>query len=217
MGNKVSTPFQIKAKLGMHGVADVDVVTALTAAHKGVLNNSAYATPPIDLVSFKAGIDKFSALIVDAEDGGKRAISAKNKQRVAVITMYTQLGHYVEAACSNDMATFVTSGFTAAAKPKKTAPVPLTEAAFRSIDRGPNSGDVVVKAEDQKDALVFEVQYALQGAGGTLGPWTKVTITRPRHVTLSGLTMAGIYQFQIRALGLLGYTDWMDTKTFVVA
>jgi hypothetical protein len=24
--------------------------------------------------------------------------------------------------------------------------------------------------------------------------------------------MAGIYQFQIRALGLLGYTDWMDTR-----
>jgi hypothetical protein len=32
-----------------------------------------------------------------------------------------------------------------------------------------------------------------------------------------GLTLAGIYQFQIRALGLLGYTDWMDPKTFVVA
>jgi hypothetical protein len=29
--------------------------------------------------------------------------------------------------------------------------------------------------------------------------------------------LAGIYQFQIRALGVLGYTDWMDTKTFVVA
>jgi len=27
----------------------------------------------------------------------------------------------------------------------------------------------------------------------------------------------GIYQFQIRALGVLGYTDWMDPKTFVVA
>jgi hypothetical protein len=29
--------------------------------------------------------------------------------------------------------------------------------------------------------------------------------------------MAGIYHFQIRALGKLGYTDWTDTKTFVVA
>ena len=39
-----------------------------------------------------------------------------------------------------------------------------------------------------------------------LGPWTIVTVTK--KVTISGLTLAGIYQFQIRALGVLGYTDW---------
>ena len=217
MGKNVSTPSQIKAKLGMHGVADMDVVTALTAAYNGVLNNSAYPTPPIDLVSFKTGIDKFSALTVDAKDGGKKAISAKDKQRVAVIKMYTQLGRYVESACNDDMATFITSGFTAAARNTKAAPVPLTEAAFSSIDRGRNSGDVVVKPLHQKGVLAFDVRYALQGAGGPLGPWTTVTITKPRTVTISGLTMAGIYQFQIRALGLRGYTDWMDTKIFVVA
>jgi len=53
--------------------------------------------------------------------------------------------------------------------------------------------------------------------GGTLGPWTTVTITGPKKLTISGLTLAGIYQFQIRALGKLGYTDWLDTKTFVCA
>jgi hypothetical protein len=95
--------------------------------------------------------------------------------------------------------------------------VPLTEAAFSSIDRGANSGDVVVLPEKQKGAVAFDVRYALQGAGGTLGPWTTVTTTKAKKLTLSGLTMAGIYQFQIRALGVLGYTDWMDTKTFVVA
>jgi hypothetical protein len=31
------------------------------------------------------------------------------------------------------------------------------------------------------------------------------------------MATAGVCQFQIRALGVLGYTDWMDTKTFVVA
>jgi hypothetical protein len=217
MTNKVSTPFHIKAKLGMHDVADMDVVKALTAAYEGVLNNSAYSTPPFDLVSYKAGIDKFSALIIDAEDGGKKAISAKNKQRVVFIRMYTQLGHYVEAACNDDLATFNTSGFTQAAKPVKTPPVPLTEAAFSWIDRGPNSGDVVVQPEKQTGAVAFDVRYALVGTGGALGPWTTVTIVKPKKVTFSGLTMAGIYQFQIRALGVLGYTDWMGTKTFVVA
>ena len=66
-------------------------------------------------------------------------------------------------------------------------------------------------------AVAFDVRYALQGAAGMLGPWTIVTVTKPRKLTISGLTLAGIYQFQIRALCVLGYTDWMDTKTFVVA
>ena len=93
-------------------------------------------------------------------------------------------------------------------------PQRLTEAKFSSIDRGPNSGEAVVKPVNQTGAIAFDVRYALEGAGGVLGSWTTVTITRPKKVTISGLTLAGIYHFQIRALGVLGYTDWMDTKTF---
>ena len=212
-----STPNQIKVKVGLHRVSDTDTVKALMTAYEGLLNNPKYPTPPVDLATYKAGIDQFSALIIDAEDGGKKAISAKHKQRIAVIKMYTQLGHYVEAACNDDLATFTTSGFTHAAVRAKTAPQPLTEAKFSSIDRGPNSGDVVVLPENQTGAVAFDVRYALQGAGGVLGPWTIVTVVKPRKVTISGLTLAGIYQFQIRALGELGYTDWMDPKTFVVA
>jgi hypothetical protein len=212
-----STPNQIKAKLGLHGVSDTDTAKALMAAYNGVLNNPAYPNPPVALATFKAGIDQYGALIVDAEDGGKRARTALNKQRVEVIKMYTLLGHYVETACNDDLATFTTSGFTQAGTKRRTVPAPLTEAKFSSIDRGPNSGDAVVKPENQTGAIAFDVRYALEGAGGVLGSWTIVTITRPRKVTISGLTLAGIYHFQIRALGVLGYTDWMDPKTFVIA
>jgi hypothetical protein len=212
-----STPNQIKAKLGLHEVSDTDAVKALMMAYEGLLNNPKFPTPPVDLPTYKAGIDLFSTLIVDAEDGGKKAITAKDKQRVVVIKMYTLLGHYVENACNDDLATFTTSGFTQAAPKVKSAPQPLTEAKFSWIDRGPNSGDVVVLPEKQTGAIAFDVRYALEGAGGVLGPWTTITVTKPRKVTISGLTPAGIYQFQIRALGVLGYSDWMDTKTFIVA
>ena len=217
MTNANSTPTKIKAKLGLHKVSDTETVKALMTAYQGLLNNPKFSNPPVDLAAFRSGIDLFSALIIDAEDGGKKAISAKDKQRVVVIKMYTQLGHYVEAACNDDLATFNTSGFTQVAARVKTAPVPLTEAKFSWIDRGPNSGDVVVLPEAQTGAVAFDVRYALQGVGGVLGPWTIVTVVKPRKVTISGLTLAGIYQFQIRALGELGYTDWMDPKTFVVA
>ena len=130
MAKTKSTPNQIKAKLGLHGVSDTDTVKALMTAYEGLLNNPKYPTPPVDLATYKAGIDQYSALIIDAEDGGKKAKSAMDKQRGVVIKMYTQLGHYVEAACNDDLATFATSGFTQQVK-TKTAAAPLTGA--RSI------------------------------------------------------------------------------------
>src|SRR5205823_9274927 len=87
--------------------------------------------------------------------------------------------YYVEIACNDDLAAFNTSGFTQVAKRVKTAPVPLTDAKFSSIDRGPNSGDVVVQPGKQSGAIVFDVRYALVGAGGVLGPWTTLVITKP--------------------------------------
>jgi hypothetical protein len=44
-----------------------------------------------------------------------------------------------------------------------------------------------------------------------------MTLTSPKKVTISGLTPAGTYQFQVRALGKLGYTDWSPSMTFISA
>ena len=211
-----STPIKIKAKIGFHAVPDMELLKALIVAHDGLFNNSAFPNPPVDLVTFKTGIDTFSTLIIDAEDGGKKSISAKNKQRPIVIKMYTQLAHYVEAACNDDLAVFNTSGFAPVVK-TTTAPQPLGPATINSIDRGANSGQVVVKVTTQTAAVAYDLRYALEANGGELGPWTMLTLTSPKKATLSGLTPAGTYQFQIRALGKLGYTDWSESMTFICA
>src|SRR5436309_9131209 len=135
---------KIKATLGFHRVSDSDVLKAGNTAYNGLFNNPAYPNTPIALPDFRQALDGFSALIVDAEDGGKKAVSAKHKQRAIVIKMYTLLGHYVEAMCNDDLATFSTSGFTAAST-TRTLPQPLAQAKFNSIERGPNSGQTVVK------------------------------------------------------------------------
>src|SRR6516164_11620141 len=152
MSNANSTALKIKAKLGFHGVLDSEVVKALTVAYNGLLHNPAFPNTPVDLAIYKAGIDTLATLVVDAEDGGKKAIKAKDKQRVAMIKMYTQLGHYAESACNDDPAIFSTSGFTAVSTVKAPAK-PLTEAKFSSIDRGNNSGDIVVKPAAQPGVL----------------------------------------------------------------
>jgi hypothetical protein len=207
---------KIKAILGFHGVSDSDVLKAGNTAYERLLNNAAFPNTPVALPVFRQALDSFSALIVDAEDGGKKSISAKDKQRAAVIRMYVQLGHYVEATSNDDLATFNTSGFTAASNTRK-PPQPLAPAKFSSIDRGPNSGQAVVKVEKQPGTIAYDVHYALEGTGGVLGPWTMMTLTSSKKVTISGLTPAGTYQFQIRALGKLGYTDWSPSMTFISA
>ena len=215
MPNTNSTPSKIKAKLGLHGVLDSEVVKTLTVAYNGLLHNPAFPNTPVDLSVYKAGIDTLAALVVDAEDGGTKAIKAKDKQRVVMIKMYTQLGHYAGSACNDDPAIFSTSGFTPASS-VKTKPKPLTEAKFSWIDRGNNGGEAAVKPEGQPGVLTFDVRFALEGAGGVLGPWTVVTIAGPRKTIITGLTVTGIYHFQIRAFGKVGgYTDWMDSKTFI--
>jgi len=210
-----STPSKIKAKLGFHGVLDSEVVKTLTVAYNGLLHNPAFPNTPVDLAIYKAGIDTLAALVVDAEDGGTKAIKAKDKQRVVMIKMYTQLGQYAQSACNDDPAIFSTSGFTPVTN-VKTAAKPLTEAKFNSIDRGNNGGEAAVKPAGQPGVLTFDVRYALEGADRVLGPWTVVTIAGPKKTTITGLTVTGIYHFQIRAFGKVGgYTDWMDSKTFI--
>src|SRR5437660_2473990 len=138
---KNSTVNKIKAKLAFHNVSDADAQQQFLAVLKGLKNNPALTNPPVDMATYEKGVDSFGTLLTDAQDGGRKAISAKDKQRVAVIKMYTMLGHYVEAACNDDHATFNTSGFTPVVR-TKTAPQPLAGSSFQWIDRGPNSGEI---------------------------------------------------------------------------
>src|SRR5437867_11106218 len=141
---KNSTANKIKAKLAFHNVSDADAQQQFNTVLKGLKNNPAFTNLPVDMATYEKGVDSFGMLLTDAQDGGKKAISAKDKQRVAVIKMYTDLGHYAELACNDDLATFNTSGFTVVSKTKN-PPQPLQAATFQWIDRGPNSGEIVVK------------------------------------------------------------------------
>ena len=216
MSIRNSTANKIKAKLGFHDVLDNDALQMFTAVLQGLKNNPAYPNPAVDMATYEKGVESFGMLLTDAQDGGKKAISAKDKQRVAMIKLYTLLGHYVELACNDDLAIFNTSGFIQAVR-TKTAPGPLAGSSFQWIDRGPNSGEIVVKIAALKGAIAYELRYALVANGGVPGPWTTLTLTSPRKVTITGLTPAGTYQFQVHALGKLGFNDWCVPMTFICA
>jgi hypothetical protein len=207
---------KIKPILGVQKVTDPEFLKQLNAVHNGLNGNSVYPNPPVDMTVYKSAIDLFGTLVVDAEDGGKKAISAKNKQRVVVTKMFTQLGHYVEAASDGDLAKFNTSGFVAASA-VHIAPQPLPPATFEWIDRGSVSGQAAVKPKRLPKAVNYDVRYAPLGTGGTPGTWVTVTLPNAKKATIQNLTAGATYAFQIRAFGRLGHTDWSDSMTFIPA
>jgi hypothetical protein len=209
---------KIKAYLGFGRTSDSDLLKLLNAVHDGMANNPAYANPPVAMADFKTAIDSFSTLITDAEDGGKKAMSAKRKQRAVVVKMVTLLGHYVEAACNDDVATFNTSSFTAVSTVRANTPQPLGNASIKWVDRGANSGQVLVRVAPLTGAVSYELRYGLVGNGGAPpATWTPLPLAGTKTVTLNNLTAGADYAFQVRALGKLGYSDWSDSVTFICA
>ena len=207
---------KIKASIGFAKMTDADLLKLLDAILTSMTGNPAFPSPPVDMATFKAAVDSYDTLTTDALDGGKRAISAKRKQRQVVIKMATQLGHYVEAASDNDLATFNASGFTAASN-VRTPPQPLSAGGFKYVDRGSNSGQIEVKPQPQKGALSFDLRYCPVPAAGAAPLWVSQTLPGSKAVVLTTLTPGTNYQFQIRALGRLGYSDWSDVVTFICA
>jgi hypothetical protein len=212
----MSTQKKIKAVLGFHGVSDVDLLKMLNTAHDSMVGNPSFPNLPVDLAAFKTALDTFAVNLTDAADGGRRAVSAKNKQRIAVIKLYTQLGHHVEAVSDDDMAIFRTSGFTPFVS-TRTPAQPLARAAIKWVDRGPNSGQIVVKPEPLPRALHFDLQYGVVSKGGTPTTWETTMVSSSKPITISDLTPGVTYAFQIRAYGRLGYSDWSDSVTFICA
>ena len=128
-----------------------------------------------------------------------------------VIKALRQLGHYVEAACKDDMTIFTSSGFLAQAS-VRTATPPLTES-IRKIEAGENSGQFLVTIVDDPTAVVYELRWA-PVTNGTPGTWTTQSAVSTRPATLvANLTPGTAYAIQVRALRKQGYSDWSDSVT----
>src|SRR5437016_10524250 len=104
----------IKPLEGYTVMSDDDVVSRGMAVEIGLTGNSHFLALPVDLATLKATVESFHALTVEAQDGSRKVIAQKDKQREAVIKMLRLLGRYVEVTSDGDMAIFTSSGFVPA-------------------------------------------------------------------------------------------------------
>ena len=208
-------PKVIKAALNLHKAVPEQVLSLGLALVKGLTGNSNFPNPPVDLIVFKAELDAYSVSMTDAKDGSKKAITLRNKQGVAVIRMIKQLATYVEVNAEEDMNVFLSSGFQPRSS-ARTAPQPLDQSTILGIEQGA-PGELVVSIKAVRKAKAYDLRYGIQGAGGA-DPAVWSTFTRPnaKPISVTGLTAGTTYAFQVRAYGMLGYTEYSASMARMV-
>ena len=210
MSKKTNPP--IRVALGYVNVTDGELMAQALAAHDSVKAHPGLFPNPPDLQVVSGAIQSFQTSMVAAQDGGKKAIAEKKKQRAALIKVLRPLGHYVEANCKDDPTILAASGFKAVNKVHVPAQ-PMEQGAIVGVAHGPMAGQLVVKGKTQRKARSYVLRYASIGADGKPGNWTELGVTNPRAIPVHGLTPGANYAFQIRALGVLGYGDWSEIAT----
>ena len=214
-----ATPTKKPASLkAVTGFGKLDPNALVNTAHhvaKGIGGNPAYfPNPPVDPAALDASATTLSNAVLAAMDGGKTAKAVVKKQHKLVVQDLNLLAVFVQNVSNDDPVIFAASGFTA--KPTgKSAPQPVSVPSFRSLDYGANSGQIAVYVKKVSGAKSYFIRYAVMN-GTTSGPWTTIPAASiQKAITLSGLTPATIYGFQVQALGVLGYSDWSATETIM--
>jgi hypothetical protein len=87
-------PNMIKPYEAYGKAPDGQIVTIGSAIVTALTGNSNFPNLPVDLAVLKTDIDTLSALIVEAQDGSKKVIAEKNRQRDVVVKKLRLLGRY---------------------------------------------------------------------------------------------------------------------------
>src|SRR2546427_7261496 len=101
----------IKSLLNFRTLTAEVVLSTSTHIFTEIYNNPNYTppqapAPPVDPATLKSANDSLAAAIAAAVDGGKKAIAQKKAQKDVVVKLLTQLAHYAEANCKDDMTIF---------------------------------------------------------------------------------------------------------------
>jgi len=193
----------IKPALGVTQMPDGDLLARLNAVHEGMLNNPAYPTTHLSIWrASRPPSTPYTAASAAALDGGKSAITERDKRRSDAVIMLRLLGHYVEVACKGDLNTFVSSGFVAAAA-RRTPSQPVPIPSIVKIDQD-NTGQFLVTIQSVK-ARSYELRYGSIPASGATVNWTTIVVPSTKPATpINNLTSGTNYAFQVRAFGKLG-------------
>src|SRR5260370_19775889 len=163
MAKKTIPPLHVA--LGYASVTDADLVAQGLAGHDGVKAHAELFPNPPDLQVVSVAIQSFQNAMVAAQDGGKKAVAEKKKQRTALIKVLRPLGHYVEANSKDDPTILAASGFKTVNKVRVPAQ-PMEQGAIVGVAHGPMAGQLVGQGKTQRNARSYVLRYASIRADG---------------------------------------------------
>ena len=201
----------IRAAMNFSAMAHALLVVFATAVLKGLTNNPAFPNPTVPLTTFGDHTTTYSNAVTAALDGGKNARAARDKAKKVVVNDLKQLAMYVETNCNDDMATFITSGFTAKAKPIAAGPVDVPT--FKWLDYGTRPGEILAAIKSVTGAKSYNLRF---GAGTAPSSWTVMNVAAiKKAIPIDNLTSGTLYAFQVQALGAQGLSAWSDSSTIM--
>ena len=198
----------IRAVDASRGQSAEQLVAICRGIIKGLTDNPAYPSPPIDLKTVQAAVDDLNAALAAQQNGGPAATAEKKNKQKALIALLRRLRRYVEDNCGNDLSILLSSGFQAAVSTRVRSP--LANPSILNVRFG-NSTELVLKVTPIAHAKSYEVRLAIC-IGNAPGPWQAAGVfTNSRSMTVDGLTPGTTYMFQVRAIGCsTRYSGWSN-------
>lgn len=204
MATIIALLFIIRLSRGFFKLSPINLVKFSRNIVVLMTGNANFPTPVPTLSVLTAAIDKLDDLIQKTLSGDRIMIPARDDARNELLMVLVDLGGYVQTACLNSLAIFVTSGFEAI-KPRATSVVPPTPTNAR-LTQGEESGTAVLQFKKSRNTQ----SCSIQTASSPNGPWTDHGVTSRSKTTLTNLPTLAVTWTRVKANGAAGSSGWTE-------
>ena len=174
-----------------HELADIGQAIA-----NKMTNNPNYPTPTLSISDLQAAITAYSSALIQAQDGSKADVVAKNVSRTTLENDLSALGNYVNLIADGDALKLQSSGFPLTKLPE---PIGILDAPILTVHYGENAGEMGVEISPIAKASGYIVLYAVVPAPADNNDWSSKSMSSSKS-TLTHLKSGNKYVFKAAAL-----------------
>jgi hypothetical protein len=176
---------------------------------KAMTNNPAFPTPTPTLAAVTTAIANLQSAELQAQARTKGAVTTRNEQRAALVTLLKQILAYIQATADANVENGASIIESAGVAVRKT---PTHAARVFDAKAGAITGSAKLVAPSAARRASYEWQYSADG-GKT---WVPAPSTLQAKTTVTGLQSGTSVLFRYRAVLKAGEGAWSQTVALVV-